>query len=179
MAGVLPFYYDHSKKQFYYIIARESPTHPTAANEYSDFGGSKDGSESKLETACRECYEESMGFFGKQHNIKKNISHLPTHMQLSIKSYTSYLMYVPEGLHLDMFMNRHFDFIKAKAPDIINDDTNCIYEKDHFVSVTLEQLNTKYNDKLRRFYRGLIPQIDETKIYDYIFPHGTSLHDSF
>lgn len=174
MAGVLPFYYDTSKKSFYYIIARESHTHPSAGNEYSDFGGSKDGSESKLETASRECYEESMGVFGNRAYITKKISHLPKHMQLSIKSYKSYLMYVPEGLHMAQLMNRHFDFIKTMAPDIINDNTNCIYEKDHFVSVTLDQLSETYHGKLRRFYRLLIDQIDEAKIYDYLFPHGTS-----
>jgi len=169
MAGVLPFYFDEKKKQIYYIIARESHTHPNAANEFSDFGGAKEANESKLDTAARECYEESMGFFGNHQHIKKKISHLPEYMRPSIKSYTTYLMFTREGQYMSSIMNSHFNFAKEKFSEVIDDDTNCIYEKDYFISATLEELKNKHSSNIRRFYRGIIDNIDETKIYNYIF----------
>ena len=54
MAGILPFCYNENNNSFYYLLGRESHTHPNSANQYSDFGGSKDNNETKTSTAARE-----------------------------------------------------------------------------------------------------------------------------
>ena len=171
MAGILPFYLNPENDTLYYLIARESHTHPSHAGLYSDFGGAKDDGETNLETAAREGYEESMGFFGKYEQIKKNISHKPECMKLVTKSYTTYLFYMDYCPNIIKYMNYHFNFIKINAPHLIN-ETNCIYEKDHFMLKTLDELSK--NEKIRPFYKSVIEKIDEAKIKEYIATYSVT-----
>ena len=170
MAGILPFHLNEENDTLYYLISRESHTHPTDAGLYSDFGGAKEKGETLLETASREGYEESMGFFGKKSQIKKAISHKPVYMKLSFDNYTTFLYHIEYCPHLIRYMNYHFDFIKINAPSLI-DSKNSIYEKDHFMLQTLEEL--KENKKIRPFYRNIIEQIDETSVKEYISTYST------
>ena len=175
MAGVLPFFYDNKMKTFYYLLGRESHTHPDHAGLYSDFGGSKEHSESKLETASREGYEESMGVFGTLEQIKKKIKHMPECMRISTseKKYVSYLLEIQYQPYISQLMNRNFVFIKTHAKNIINVN-NSIYEKDHFILATLADIKGKHYEKLRPFYKDIINKINETNVYDFLYPHGTS-----
>ena len=170
MAGILPFHLNEENDTVYYLISRESHTHPKDAGLYSDFGGAKEKGETLLETASREGYEESMGFFGKKSQIKKAISHKPLYMKPSFGNYTTFLFHIDYCPYLIKYMNYHFDFIKTNAPSLIN-SKNSLYEKDHFMLQTLKQL--KKNKKIRPFYRNIIEQIDETSVKEYISTYST------
>lgn len=169
MAGILPFCYNPKNNKIYYLLGRESHKHPTAAKLYSDFGGSKEGNESKISTAAREGYEETQGIFGNEKSIQLQISKLPKSMVLSTRynTYTTYLYkinYIPD---LPQIMNRLFYFMKRNLSNVV-DETNGYFEKDHHILVTLDEINKKYYSSLRTFYKEIIDKIDETIIRKYL-----------
>ena len=43
-------------------------------NQWSDFGGSRNGNETPYQTACREGYEELDGFLGSEQDIKNLVN---------------------------------------------------------------------------------------------------------
>jgi len=169
MSGILPFCYNEENNTFYYLLGRESHTHPKAANQYSDFGGSKENNESKVLTAAREGYEETHGIFGNEKEINTRISKLPQSMVLSTRynTYSTYLYKINYNKDLPKMMNKLFAFMKKNLTSVVN-ETNGYFEKDHHILVTLDQLKKKYYSSLRSFYRQIIDQIDEDKIRKYL-----------
>ena len=168
MAGILPFCYNPKNNKIYYLLGRESHTHPTNSKLYSDFGGSKESSENKISTAAREGYEETQGIFGNESVIKSQISKLPKSMALSTinNTYTTYLYkinYIPDLPHL---MNRLFYFMKRNLSNVV-DEPNGFFEKDHHILVTLDEIKNKYST-IRPFYREIINKIDESEIRKYL-----------
>ena len=169
MAGILPFCYNPKNNKIYYLLGRESHTHPTAAKLYSDFGGAKEENERKISTAAREGYEETQGILGSENFIKSHISKLTKNMVLSTRhnTYTTYLYkinYIPD---LPQIMNRLFNFMKRNLSNAVN-DTNGYFEKDDHILVTLDEINKKYYSSLRMFYKEIIEQIDESRIRKYL-----------
>lgn len=69
-AGVLPICLINSKVCFLFGKERDMDENPG----WSDFGGGSDPKESFIETASRECSEESSGFFGSRAEIKKMLT---------------------------------------------------------------------------------------------------------
>ena len=68
MAGVLPYAKQivNNKTNLYFLFARETLDIKSKSNSkgfWSDFGGSKEKKETPIETAIREGYEETSGFF--------------------------------------------------------------------------------------------------------------------
>jgi hypothetical protein len=168
MAGILPFCYNPINDKIYYLLGRESHTHPTDSKLYSDFGGSKEGSENKISTAAREGYEETQGIFGSEGVIKSQLSKLPKSMILSTKknTYTTYLYKINYIRDLPQIMNRLFYFMKRNLSNVV-DETNGFFEKDHHMLVTLDEIKKKYSI-IRPFYREIISKIDESKIRNYL-----------
>jgi hypothetical protein len=168
MAGILPFCYNEDDDTFYYLLGRESHTHPKAANQYSDFGGSKERNESKVTTASREGYEETHGIFGTEKEINTQISKMPQGMVLTTRynTYSTYLYKINYNEDLPKIMNKLFAFMKKNLKDVVN-DSNGYFEKDHHILVTLDQIKKKYYSSTRTFYRQIIDQIDEDKMRKY------------
>jgi hypothetical protein len=169
MAGILPFSYNPTDNKLYYLLSRESHTHPKAAKQFSDFGGSKERNESKISTAAREGYEETQGMLGSEKTINNHISKLPQSMILKTKynTYTTFLYQIKHNEDIALIMNRLYHFMK-KNVKVIVDEPNGYFEKDHHILVTLEQLKSNFYTKLRPFYRQIVDQIDEIKILKYI-----------
>ena len=169
MAGILPFCYNENKNTFYYLLGRESHTHPSAAYQYSDFGGSKESNENKASTAAREGYEETQGIFGNEKEIHTHISKLPQCMVLRTKynTYSTYLYKINYNKDIPKVMNRLFAFMKKNMKDVVNNG-NGYFEKDNHILVTLEQIKNKYYSSLRSFYCQIIDQIDEDKMRRYL-----------
>lgn len=173
MAGILPFSYNEKDNKIYYLLSRESHTHPTAAKQYSDFGGSKERNESKISTAAREGYEETNGMLGTENIIKEHISKLPQSMVLKTKynTYSTFLYQIKHNEDIALTMNRIYNFMKQNLKDIV-EEPNGYFEKDQHILVTLDQIKSKYYSKLRPFYCQIIDQIDESKILKYIQPRS-------
>jgi len=173
MAGILPFCYNPKDNKLYYLLSRESHTHPKAAKQFSDFGGSKERNESKISTAAREGYEETHGMLGAEKTIKNHISKLPPSMVLKTKynTYSTFLYQIKYNEEIALIMNRLYHFMKKNLPDVV-DEQNGYFEKDHHILVTLEEIKSTFYAKLRPFYRQIINQIDEIKILKYIQPRS-------
>ena len=169
MAGILPFCYNQKDNKLYYLLSRESHTHPKASKQFSDFGGSKERNESKISTAAREGYEETCGIFGTDKTIKEHISELPPYMVLKAKynTYSSFLYQIKYNGDIVLILNRLYNFMKQNLRDVV-DEPNGYFEKDQHILVTLDQIKTKFYTKLRPFYRQIIDQIDEDKILKFI-----------
>lgn len=71
-AGVLP-YYINKHGEAYFLLGREY-SYGKSNGTWADFGGSPDAGETQLQTAARECWEESRGILGDQPTIEKMIS---------------------------------------------------------------------------------------------------------
>ncbi|NGX59514.1 MAG: hypothetical protein KR126chlam3_00666 [Chlamydiae bacterium] len=72
-AGVLP--YCIRDNEVYFLLSNEG--FGSAKRTWCDFGGGKDKGESPLQTAARECWEESRGILGDRKTIEQNISSSP------------------------------------------------------------------------------------------------------
>lgn len=68
-AGVLP--YCIHKKEVFFLISKEA--YGPEQGTWCDFGGARDLGETALQTAVRECWEESRGILGDQNTIQKKI----------------------------------------------------------------------------------------------------------
>lgn len=69
-AGVLPYCID--KGEVYFLLSKEG--YGESEDTWCDFGGACDEGESPLETAARECWEESRGIIGDKKAITSKIS---------------------------------------------------------------------------------------------------------
>ncbi len=69
-AGVLP--YCIRDNEVYFLLSKEG--FGSTKRTWCDFGGGKDKGESPLQTAARECWEESRGILGDRKTIEQNIS---------------------------------------------------------------------------------------------------------
>ena len=108
-AGVLPFAIH--KGHIYFLFSREYINANVDPGLWSDiFGGKEEKNETVKETAIRECYEESNGFMGSKHNIKKLINNSLT--DISIDYYKTYLVNIDYDKDLpDKFRK---DFLNTK-----------------------------------------------------------------
>lgn len=66
-AGVLPYCIQNG--EVYFLLSKEG--FGSAANTWCDFGGAKDPGETAVQTAARECWEESRGILGEEKTIEK------------------------------------------------------------------------------------------------------------
>lgn len=68
--GVLPYWVNEGV--IYFLLSKEG--FGSAKNTWCDFGGAKDRGETLLDSAARECWEESRGILGDLKTIRKKIS---------------------------------------------------------------------------------------------------------
>jgi len=157
MAGVLP--YANNDEDIYFLISRESVKIKFRDSGYwSDFGGGKEKNETKLDTAVRECYEETSGFLGTIDQIKNKIIKQDNPIFTGINStYKTFLLRIDYDTNLPLYMNRNYNFINKYLPNVIT-ERNGIFEKDRFLWIHSDALE-EYLPKFRRFYRPIIKQI--------------------
>ena len=63
-AGILPITINPDNNNIYFLLSREQINSDTDPGLWSDFGGTREKGETKLDTAIREGWEESNGFLG-------------------------------------------------------------------------------------------------------------------
>lgn len=158
MAGILPYSKQviNKKQHIYFLFARETVDLKKKYNSqgfWSDFGGSKEKGETILETAIREGYEETSGFFGSPSKLKKLVN--KTDKKYITKSnYHCYFMNVPYNKNLPNYLENNYKFMKKLDPSLIQED-NGFFEKDKFAWIEIEQLQ-KNLYLFRPFYKDVI-----------------------
>ena len=120
--GILPVALHNN--QMYFLFSQEEKTKDN--NKWSDFGGSREGSESHYQTAMREGYEESSGFFGSEDQLKQLIRKNKI-VTIDIDTYATYIFKIDYDKNLPTYFNNNFKFIEKKIPQLVA--KNGLFEK--------------------------------------------------
>ena len=123
--------------------------------QWSDFGGGKEGDETRFQTAIREGCEELNGFLGCEHSLKKQVSNnlIAT---VDTEQLRTYLFEVKYNKDLPFYFNNHHKFINKKLPNKVN--KNGLFEKSHIKWFTIQELK-KSRSSFRPFYRKVVDNI--------------------
>ncbi len=112
-AGVLPYCIQNG--EVYFLLSKEG--FGSDAHTWCDFGGGKDRGETALQTAARECWEESRGILGDQNAITQSIASAPS----LGNRYIAYLMPIDQPAHINnsLFQSKVFtEFCRMEKTDI-------------------------------------------------------------
>ena len=156
-AGFLPVAIKNNT--FYFLFSREMILEGKDAGKWSDFGGSKENNETRYETAIREGWEESTGFFGDKDDIKNLIKH-KTLKKITVNKYTTYIVLVNYDDKLPKkFRKKYLKKLQEDRDFVLKH--NGFYEKDMVKWVRLDKLQHYINKKtfFRRFYNKVVIQI--------------------
>ena len=156
-AGILPFTIYKGKLLF--LFGRENKDKydkdMSKKGLWSDFGGSREGKENYKETAIREGFEESSGFFGSEKDIKHLIDKKCL-KEIEHNKYKSFLVYIPYDDKLVNNFRRQFLYVKKNKPELYN--KKGLYEKDMIKWVSYNKLRDFKHD-VRIFYKGIISKL--------------------
>jgi len=149
--GILPVAYHGNKIKF--LFSREALHNKDHPGMWSDFGGSKERSETPYQTAIREGWEESAGFLGNKEQIKNLIkSHKVA--RISNGTYTTYLVEIPYDPTLPKKFATYFKKIKKARPDLIY-KSNGLFEKDKLMWLPYSKLRQNLS-RFRPWYREIL-----------------------
>lgn len=152
--GILPVAIKNGR--IYFLFARETVGRYKDSGKWSDFGGSKENKETYFETAIREAWEETNGFFGD----KKQISYLirkKTIKAFTWHGYRTYLVLVDYDKSLPHKFRRNFLKIKKNSPELLNNKDG-LYEKDKIKWTEYRNLKKKMKH-FRPWYQNIVQQI--------------------
>lgn len=156
-AGFLPVALKNGT--FYFLFSRETILEGKDAGKWSDFGGSKENNESTFDTAVREGWEESMGFFGDEKNIKNLIKN-NTLKKITKNSYTTYIVLVKYDDKIPKkFRKKYLKKLKEDRNYVLKH--NGFYEKDMVRWIKIDKLKYYLNKNtfFRRFYNKMVNKI--------------------
>ncbi len=129
-AGVLPYHIDN-KGEAWVLISQENAGRDKGT--WCDFGGKRDKGETTVQTAARECWEESHGILGSQANIKNQISKInPIGLNIlgARGEPSAYALYLMEVKNKSNITDRRFQSINNKVNQ----------EKSHIAWVKADEL---------------------------------------
>ena len=145
-AGILPIA-KHANK-LYFLLALE-----VSDKKWSDFGGKSNKNESIYETAIREGYEETNGFFGNKREFKKLVdNNYVLKIDKYNNSYRTYLINISYDKNLPFYFNNNAKFINDNFKELI--DKNGFFEKKIVKWFSINEL--KNNRNYRIFYKEII-----------------------
>ena len=162
-AGILPvaFY-----RGVLYILLGQERNNPSL---WSDFGGSPNPGEDRLDTATREGEEELNGFFGNKEELKKFIKDNPIMAFSSPSSkYTSFLLKIKYNEELPFYFRKNSEFIKNHNPELIRKN-NGLYEKKRIAWFQVHDKRITCKDsphfEIRPHYKEIINSVISNKNY--------------
>lgn len=157
--GILPVAIVNGQLKF--LFGRE-----VQDKKWSDFGGGREGNESKFETAIREGCEELDGFLGCKSQLKIKVK---KHMVGSIdtEGLKTYMFLINYDESLPVYFNNHHHFIKRNMPDKIN--KKGLFEKSEIGWFTIDEMRHS-SGQFRTFYKKVIKNIVEH--HDNLLKHA-------
>lgn len=145
--GILPMAI--YKGKIYFLFSREYwNDKKVKGGNWSDFGGSRENHETYEQTAIREGWEESSGFFGNKRDIKNLIKN-ETISQITAGGYRTYIVLIKYDKNLPKKFRDDFLKVKMSDPEIV-EDHNGLYEKDMLRWISYDDLSK--NMKIFRFW---------------------------
>ena len=152
--GILPVAIHKGK--LYFLFSREWSKSKDDGGKWSDFGGSKEGSESFKQTAIREGHEESGGFLGSRKKIK-NLVENRTIAEITLNGYRCYLVLIEYDSTLPKRFRNKFNKVVETKPSLV-EKHNGLYEKDMLRWYSYEDIKSKYR-KFRPWYKSIVKEI--------------------
>ena len=151
-AGILPV--SVHDNNIYVLLSRDY-INSKHGGKWSDFGGSREGTETYFQTAVREGWEESDGFLGNKKQISKLIRNnfIKT---ITIGGYRTYLVYIPYDKTLPDRFRKKFLHVKKTHPEKIY--KHGYYEKDMLKWVQFEDLQN-FKQHTRHWYKKFITNL--------------------
>ena len=155
-AGILPV--SLHKNNLYFLFGLEEKE-----KKWSDFGGSKEDNESKMETAVREGYEELNGFLGNKTEIKKTVNdNFILRLNTEHNKFSTHIFKSKYDENLPFYFENVHKFIQKKIPQHVG--RGGLFEKSKVRWFTIEEIKSQ-RAKFRYFYRQILDQIiDNQKI---------------
>ena len=144
------------KGKLYFLFSREWSKSKDDGGKWSDFGGSKEGSESFKQTAIREGHEESGGFLGSKKKIK-NLVDNNTIAEITLNGYRSYLVLIQYDATLPKRFRNKFNNVLKSKPWMVTKH-NGLYEKDMLRWYSYEDMKNKYK-MFRPWYKSIVKEI--------------------
>ena len=167
--GVLPVSIHNGEPVF--LFSREAVARGYRdSGKWSDFGGSKEGTENQRESAIREAAEEASGLLGDKHAVDRLISDQLV-CTVTTNGYTTYAVYVPYWRHFPRELRRIYDDAIKMKPDVVS-AKNGLFEKDDAMWVSLRNLRSNTSGiEFRPWYvrSGIVKQLikkDWSNLFD-------------
>lgn len=159
-AGILPFTIYKGKLLFLFGRENKDKYKKDLGKKglWSDFGGSREGNETYKETAVREAFEESSGFFGNMEDIENLINTKCIH-EIEHNKYKTFLVYIPYNNRLIHNFRKQFLYVKKNKPGLYH--KKGLYEKDMIKWVPYNKLR-EFKKDIRIFYKGIISKLMRT-----------------
>jgi len=155
-AGILPFTIYKGRVMFLFGRENKDKTGNSKKKEmWSDFGGSKEGLENYTQTAIREGFEESSGFFGDKEDIEQLIREKCL-KEIEHNRYKTFVVYVPYDDKLVGNFRRNFLYVKRNNQELYR--SKGLYEKDMIKWVAYNDLR-EFKHSSRVFYKGIITKL--------------------
>ena len=146
--GILPVALH--KNQLYFLFSQEAKIKETS--KWSDFGGSRERDESQYQTAIREGYEETSGFFGSEEQLKQLIRKQKV-VTINIDTYATYIFKIDYDKNLPTYFNNNFKFIEKNLPQLVS--KKGLFEKRQLRWFSINDIARKKN-MFRIWYKPII-----------------------
>ena len=138
------------KGELMFLLGRE-----VHDKKWSDFGGGREGNETRFETAIREGCEELDGFLGCQSKLKRLVQDKLV-ATIDTSGLKTYLFLIDYDENLPMYFNNHHSFIKRKLPEKIN--RKGLFEKSEIGWFTIDDMR-RGSGQFRTFYQKVVKNI--------------------
>ena len=146
--GIIPIAI-HNKKLFL-LFGRE-----VEDNMWGDFGGGREGKETRFQTAIREGCEELDGFLGCENALKKLVTNNMV-AQIDTETLRTYLFEIKYDENLPFYFNNHHKFINKHLHHKVN--KKGLFEKSQIKWFSIAELK-KARSTFRHFYRKVLDNI--------------------
>lgn len=148
-AGVLPV--ARRGGEVVFLLGRE-----TCDGKWSDFGGTREGRETRWQTAIREGAEELCGFLGRAQDLAARVKRNWV-AEVQAGACTTYVFEIDYDPLLPAYFNNHHKFISSHSPEAVKAN-NGLFEKSSVEWFSVADLK-KRRGSFRRFYRVLVDEL--------------------
>ena len=146
--GILPIAIHNQK--LYFLFGRE-----VQDKMWGDFGGGREGKETRFQTAIREGCEELDGFLGCESALKKLVTDNLV-SQVDTEKLRTYLFEIKYDENLPFYFNNHHKFITKHLHNKVN--KKGLFEKSQIKWFSIAELK-RSRSSFRPFYRKVLDNL--------------------
>ena len=146
--GILPIAIHNQK--LYFLFGRE-----VQDKMWGDFGGGREGKETRFQTAIREGCEELDGFLGCESALKKLVTDNLV-SQVDTEKLRTYLFEIKYDENLPFYFNNHHKFITKHLHNKVN--KKGLFEKSQIKWFSITELK-RSRSSFRPFYRKVLDNL--------------------